>query len=65
MSMPETLTIYKVQFGDGGHLLSFISPQSGYVEAEEYISMKRYDELHSLFTKAVNEVITLRDIKEY
>lgn len=45
MSMPDTLTIYKVPFGEDGFLLSFIEPPFGSHEEEEYIKMSIFNEI--------------------
>lgn len=42
MSMPDTLTIYKVPFGEDGFLLSFIEPPSGDHDRAEYVKMSTY-----------------------
>lgn len=45
MSMPDTLTIYKVPFGEDGFLLSFIPAIQGRIEEEAYIKESTYLEL--------------------
>lgn len=61
MSMPDTLTIYKVPFGEDGFLLSFIEPPFGSNEEAEYIKMSSYNELYGMYERAVKIVTELRE----
>lgn len=61
MTMPDTLTIYKVPFGEDGFLLSFIEPPFGSNEEAEYIKMSSYNELYGMYERAVKIVMELRE----
>lgn len=61
MTMPDTLTIYKVPFGEDGFLLSFIEPPFGSHEEEEYIKMASYDELYARWEELNHRMQSLED----
>lgn len=67
MSMADTLTIYKVPFGEDGFLLSFIPAIQGHTEAAAYIKesiyldlSERHLDLHVRLSEALEDLDYLK-----
>lgn len=61
MSMPDTLTIYKVPFGGDGFLLSFIPAIQGHTEEAAYIKESKYLELSERHLELHIELLEARE----